>query len=109
MQPLALTPGRPQRFGSGRAASIAWPAFAAAGFSATSDVMLLFGTGLPVVGSVSATGRPFASVYPEKSPARMAAVGILLYPDWMPGFCLVYSCDQKKNSFCFLVLKTFGM
>src|SRR6266852_2636706 len=95
-------------FGKGRAFRMACPALAAAGFKAARPVMLLFGTGLPVVGSVSETGTPLPSVYPEKSPARCASDGIFTYPLWMPGFCLVYSCDQKKNSFVFEVLNSFG-
>src|SRR5215471_14906902 len=95
--------------GSGRKLSIAWPALAPAGFKATSPAMLLFGTGFPVVGSVRVNGTPLASVYPEKSPARWACVGTFAYPDCVAGFCLVYSCEKKKNSFLFWVLKSFGM
>jgi hypothetical protein len=59
--PVAETPGWPQIFGKGNALRIACPAFAAAGFNAARPAMLLFGTGFPVVGSVSATRRPFWS------------------------------------------------
>ena len=34
---------------------------------------------------------------------------MLAYPLWVAGFCLVYSCEKKKNSFFFSVLNSFGM
>src|SRR5438045_39435 len=109
MQPLGSTPEWPQMFGRGRKLSMAWPYFAPGGFKAASPAMLLFGTGFPVVGSVSANGTPLVSVYPAKLPARCATVGTLAYPLWVAGFCLVYSCEKKKNSFVLPVLNSLGM
>src|SRR5215471_336792 len=109
MQLLPSTPEWPQIFGRGMKLSIACPIFAAPGFNATRPAILFPGTGFPVVGSVRLNGTPLASVYPEKSPARWATVGMLAYPESVAGFCLVYSCDQKKNSFDFCVLNSFGM
>ena len=36
-------------------------------------------------------------------------VGTMEYPVCVAGFCLVYSCEKKKNSFLLRVLKCFGM
>src|SRR5437016_6173882 len=61
------------------------------------------------VGSVIRTSELLLFSVLEKSPLRSSAVGVYLvcvppFRNWP-----VFSCDQKKNSFFFCVLKTFGM
>src|SRR5207244_13532644 len=93
--------------GSGKKLCIAWPVLSIRFVGIT-----LPGNCTPLVGSIidirALLGWLF-SLLCEKSPFRSRAVGVYLFcvpplTNWP-----VYSCDQKKKSFFFSVLNTFGM
>src|ERR1017187_4831563 len=94
----------PAKLGKGKKLSIAWPN----GVMREAGIMLP-GNCAPVVGSMIGNKVPLLLKVWEKLPWRSRAVGV--YFVWLPPPTNwpVYSCDQKKKSFFFSVLKCLGM